>query len=153
MDTDTDTAPRWAGLDEAETYSRVPRRTLRHWIAKGWLPAYRLGPRLIQVDLADLDGLDIDAQRRTLIRPDDDPRLAVITARLRELITATEEQLGQYNAWLFDLEDDHGPPGRPPPGRETRDGPAVTPSRPHVSFSPLQQEGCAAANPTGGVRR
>ncbi len=31
--------------------------TLRRWIAEGRLPAYRVGPRLIRVDLADLDAL------------------------------------------------------------------------------------------------
>jgi excisionase family DNA binding protein len=49
--------PRWASLEQAETYSNIPRRTLRRWIAKGWLPAYRLGPRQIQVDLNDVDRL------------------------------------------------------------------------------------------------
>lgn len=49
--------PRWASLKEAEIYSHIPRRTLRHWIAKGWLPAERVGPRLIRVDLDDVDRL------------------------------------------------------------------------------------------------
>jgi hypothetical protein len=30
---------------------------MRDWIAKGLLPAYRLGPRQIQVDLNDIDAL------------------------------------------------------------------------------------------------
>jgi excisionase family DNA binding protein len=49
--------PRWAFLKEAEAYSGVPVRTLRDWIARGWLPATRLGPKRIQVDLNDLDAL------------------------------------------------------------------------------------------------
>jgi excisionase family DNA binding protein len=50
-------APRWATLAEAAIYSKVPRSTLRRWIAQGLLPAKRLGPRRIQVDLNDLDAM------------------------------------------------------------------------------------------------
>lgn len=49
--------PRWASLAEAAVYSRVPRSTLRRWIAQGLLPANRLGPRRIEVDLNDLDAM------------------------------------------------------------------------------------------------
>jgi excisionase family DNA binding protein len=49
-------------MNEAVEYSRIPWRTLRRWIKEGRLPAYRIGPRLIQVDLNDLDRL-----RRRLI--------------------------------------------------------------------------------------
>jgi excisionase family DNA binding protein len=49
--------PRWASLNEAAAYMRLSRNTLRNWIAWGWLPAKRVGPRLIQVDLNDLDRL------------------------------------------------------------------------------------------------
>jgi excisionase family DNA binding protein len=48
-------APRWASLKEAEDYSGIPAPTLRRWISDGWLPAWRLGPRRIQVDLNDID--------------------------------------------------------------------------------------------------
>ena len=50
-------SPRWASLAEAAVYSRVPRSTLRRWIAQGLLPANRLGPRRIEVDLNDLNAL------------------------------------------------------------------------------------------------
>lgn len=50
-------SPRWATLAEAAVYSRVPRSTLRRWIAQGLLPANRLGPRRIEVDLNDLDAM------------------------------------------------------------------------------------------------
>ena len=58
--------PRWATLAEAAIYSKVPRSTLRRWIAQGRLPANRLGPRRIQVDLNDLDAMrqPIPAERR-----------------------------------------------------------------------------------------
>jgi excisionase family DNA binding protein len=49
--------PRWASLNEAATYMHVSRNTLRNWIAWELLPAKRVGPRLIQVDLNDLDRL------------------------------------------------------------------------------------------------
>ena len=50
-------ARRWATLPEAAIYSHVPRSTLRRWIAQGLLPAERVGPRRIQIDLNDLDAL------------------------------------------------------------------------------------------------
>jgi excisionase family DNA binding protein len=56
-------APRWASLKEAAAYSGVPAPTLRRWIAERRLPATRLGPRRIQVDLNDLDKL------RTVVAP------------------------------------------------------------------------------------
>lgn len=49
--------PRWASVREAEAYSGVPAKTLRGWIARGVLPATRLGPRLIQIDLNEIDRL------------------------------------------------------------------------------------------------
>lgn len=54
----TATQPRWRSLAEASEYSGgIPISTLRDWIRKGRLPAYRLGPRQLQVDLNDLDAL------------------------------------------------------------------------------------------------
>ena len=52
-----DVEPRWADLGEAATYSHLSRRTLRRWIDDGLLPATRVGPKIIQVDLNDLDRL------------------------------------------------------------------------------------------------
>jgi hypothetical protein len=49
--------PRYVKLREAAEYARVPTRTLRDWGAAGLLPLYRIGPRLIQVDLNDIDAL------------------------------------------------------------------------------------------------
>jgi excisionase family DNA binding protein len=49
--------PRWATLAEASEYSHVPEGTLRRWIAEKRLPADRVGPRKIQVDLNELDKL------------------------------------------------------------------------------------------------
>lgn len=48
---------RWATLFEAAEYANIPARTMRDWITKGWLPAYRMGPRQIQIDLNDVDAL------------------------------------------------------------------------------------------------
>jgi excisionase family DNA binding protein len=36
---------------------RVSTRTVRRWIADGKIPAYRLGARLVRVDLDDVDRL------------------------------------------------------------------------------------------------
>jgi excisionase family DNA binding protein len=53
-------APRWVdGLPAAAAYAKVPARTVRDWVAKGLLPAYRLGPRRIQIDLNDIDAMRV----------------------------------------------------------------------------------------------
>jgi excisionase family DNA binding protein len=41
----------------AATYLGVSVRTIRRYIADGRLPSYRVGPRLVKVDYADLDAL------------------------------------------------------------------------------------------------
>jgi excisionase family DNA binding protein len=52
--------PRWVtGLPAVAAYSGLPVRTLRDWIAKGLLPAYKIGPRQIQIDLNDIDALRV----------------------------------------------------------------------------------------------
>ena len=43
------------GLVEGAKYVGVHTRTLRRWIAEGRLTAYRVGPRLIKVDLVELE--------------------------------------------------------------------------------------------------
>jgi excisionase family DNA binding protein len=48
-------APRYAGLTAAAKYAAVPIGTLRDWVRRGLLPAYRIGTRLLQVDLNDID--------------------------------------------------------------------------------------------------
>lgn len=45
-------------LTEAAASRGVSTRTVRRWIAAGLLPAYRVGPRLVRIDPADLDRLD-----------------------------------------------------------------------------------------------
>lgn len=42
---------------EAQHKARVTERTIRRWIAQGLLPAYRVGPRRILINSADLDAL------------------------------------------------------------------------------------------------
>lgn len=54
MTTET-TGRRLTTLKVAAEYADVHPRTLRRWIAAGRVPAYRLGPRLIKVDLDELD--------------------------------------------------------------------------------------------------
>lgn len=48
---------RWLTQAEAAEYLKVTDRTLRRMVAAGDLPAYRLGPRLLRIDQADLDAL------------------------------------------------------------------------------------------------
>jgi excisionase family DNA binding protein len=44
-------------LADAAEHVGVTTRTLRRWIAAGALPAYRVGPRLVRVNLDDLEEL------------------------------------------------------------------------------------------------
>ena len=50
-------APRWATLTDAAGRAGVDPKTLRRWIASGLLPAYRMGPRRVRIDLNDLDAV------------------------------------------------------------------------------------------------
>lgn len=55
--TTTPAAPhhRWASLTEAADYAGVSVKTIRRRIADGLIPAHKIGPRLVRVDLADVD--------------------------------------------------------------------------------------------------
>jgi excisionase family DNA binding protein len=44
-------------LQEAARSRGCSERTIRRYIAAGLLPAYRMGPRLIRVDAAELDAM------------------------------------------------------------------------------------------------
>ncbi|SNC71564.1 DNA binding domain-containing protein, excisionase family [Kytococcus aerolatus] len=45
----------WLAPDAAAEHLNVSPRTLRRMVSEGRIPAYRLGPRLIRFDVADLD--------------------------------------------------------------------------------------------------
>jgi excisionase family DNA binding protein len=47
--------PELIGLQQAAGRCGVNYRTIRRWIAAGRLNAYRVGPRLIKIDVAELD--------------------------------------------------------------------------------------------------
>ena len=47
--------PELISLQEAADYCDVVDRTIRRWINRGYLTAYRVGPRLIKVDVAELE--------------------------------------------------------------------------------------------------
>jgi excisionase family DNA binding protein len=47
--------PRWVGVAEAAKYAGCSERTIRRWVHKRLLPATRVGPRRIEIDLNDLD--------------------------------------------------------------------------------------------------
>lgn len=46
---------RLVNIAVAAGYADVHPATLRRWIAAGRLPAYRVGPRLLKIDLGELD--------------------------------------------------------------------------------------------------
>ncbi|WP_067571758.1 helix-turn-helix transcriptional regulator [Nocardia acidivorans] len=48
---------RYLSMAEAAIYTGVDERTLRRYIARRELRAYRIGPRLLKFDRVDLDGL------------------------------------------------------------------------------------------------
>ncbi len=45
------------GLPEAAAELGVSTKTIRRWIASGGVTGYRAGPRLIRVDLVELDAM------------------------------------------------------------------------------------------------
>lgn len=48
---------RYASVAEAAVYAGVCERTIRRYITDGRIPGYRVGPRLIKVDLNEMDRL------------------------------------------------------------------------------------------------
>lgn len=44
-------------IDQAATYANVHPMTIRRWIAAGRVPAYRVGPKLLRVDLNELEAM------------------------------------------------------------------------------------------------
>lgn len=49
--------PEWVCPQDAADYCGVDYRTILRWIAAGYLNATRVGPKLIKVDVAQLDNL------------------------------------------------------------------------------------------------
>lgn len=47
----------YVSLADASEHVGVSERTIRRWIADGRLAGYRVGPRLLRVDRAELDAL------------------------------------------------------------------------------------------------
>lgn len=48
---------RLASITVSADYANVCRRTIYNWVQAGRLTGYRVGPKLIQVDLDELDKL------------------------------------------------------------------------------------------------
>lgn len=44
-------------LNDAAAYASVSTKTIRRWIASGYITGYRLGKRSLRVDLNDLEAL------------------------------------------------------------------------------------------------
>ena len=47
----------YVSIDQASEHVGVTKRTIRRWIADGRLAGYRVGPRLLRVDRAELEAL------------------------------------------------------------------------------------------------
>ncbi|MQA85615.1 MAG: hypothetical protein GEV03_13550 [Streptosporangiales bacterium] len=67
---------RLTSVDNAAHYADVSSRTIRRYIADGRLTGYRVGPRLIKVDLDELDR--IARPIPTAGRPQSLPGIAVV---------------------------------------------------------------------------
>ncbi len=52
-----ETQRRIASINAAAEYAGVSTKTVRRYIASGRLTGYRIGPRLIKIDLAEVDAL------------------------------------------------------------------------------------------------
>jgi excisionase family DNA binding protein len=48
---------RLVGITQASKYADVHPITIRRWVAAGRVPAYRAGPRLLKIDLNELDAM------------------------------------------------------------------------------------------------
>lgn len=53
--TRTSPAQRYVTLKDSAEYLGVTERTIRNFIARGDLPAYRIGSRALRIDREDLD--------------------------------------------------------------------------------------------------
>jgi len=49
--------PRLVRVPEAARHAQVSEKTIRNWFEQGRLSRYRLGARLVRVDLNEVDGL------------------------------------------------------------------------------------------------
>jgi len=50
-------ARRWASVADGAKYVGVSSKTFRRMIAAGTVPAYRMAPRVLRVDLNELDAV------------------------------------------------------------------------------------------------
>jgi excisionase family DNA binding protein len=50
-------APRWASPRSTAAYLNVSARTITYKIASGEIPAYRFGPKLVRINLNEVDAL------------------------------------------------------------------------------------------------
>lgn len=48
---------RLGSVADAAAYADLSPRTIRRYVAEGRLTGYRVGPRLVKVDLAELDAI------------------------------------------------------------------------------------------------
>jgi excisionase family DNA binding protein len=70
----TDGQRRLVSLVEAAAFANVHTRTIRRYVAAGRLAAYRCGPRLIRVDVPELEGLLRPIPTAGFQQPDRRPR-------------------------------------------------------------------------------
>ncbi len=47
----------YISIDDAASRLGVHSKTVRKWVAAGHVPAYRLGPKVLRIKLADLEAM------------------------------------------------------------------------------------------------
>jgi excisionase family DNA binding protein len=57
MPTPAAAQPDWGSLQDAADLLDCSTRTIRNYVARGDLAAYRVGPRMLRLDLNDVRGL------------------------------------------------------------------------------------------------
>ena len=50
-------ARRLVSINQAAEYANVHPITVRRWVSASRLPAFRIGPRLLKIDMADLEAM------------------------------------------------------------------------------------------------
>ncbi len=57
MESDMTSTSTYISIDDAALRLRVHSKTVRKWVAAGHVPAYRLGPKVLRIKLADLEAM------------------------------------------------------------------------------------------------
>jgi len=57
LESDMTSTSTYISIDDAASRLGVHSKTVRKWVAAGHVPAYRLGPKVLRIKLADLEAM------------------------------------------------------------------------------------------------